>query len=298
MSLIHSALKQMDAQPTLAISPRAAASEQKLSLAKNIALAFAGLTATLAIAAVIWFVLERSKTPVTPKLADAPQPVAVQKSDAKQAAVALAENTNTAQTAASASASEASPPASGKLDARVLSTSANLPMPADQGKVAVQTSASFQPAAPFTKPSVPMNSTVPVSKAKPVVAAESVAPELSVDKRLALFLQADSSNDMPGALEQLKAVQQQTQPGNVSRVRAEAWYALRTGDTVGAKRSYADILDRLPDDEEASINLASLEARDGRGEAARQLLSTALRSHPDSEALRDALKRFKASAGN
>ena len=106
------------------------------------------------------------------------------------------------------------------------------------------------------------------------------------------------NNDLPGALEQLKVVQQQMPPGNVSRVRAEAWYALRTGDTAAAKRSYADILDRFPDDEEASINLASLEALEGRGDAARQLLANALRSHPDSETLRDALKRFKAPTGN
>jgi Tetratricopeptide repeat len=287
MSLIHSALKQMDAQPTLAVRSPSALPKADQSLAKNVVFAFAGLAAVVAIAAAIWLVLFPEKMPFVPKPSVAQLPVAVGNSPVKPSEV-----TPPVMVPASTS-----PPAIKDVPIELTQPAAVAVEKTSQAvKVIARQSEVVERTAPVDKQLATANASA--AKARPIAIAEPAPAEMSVDKSLALFLKATSSNDMIGALEQLKAVQQQTPPGNVSRVRAEAWYALRTGDIAGAKRGYADILDRLPDDEEASINLASLEAREGRGEAARQLLAAALRSHPDSEALRDALKRFKAPAGN
>ncbi len=287
MSLIHSALKQLNTPAGQAVSALSAAPEKDLSLAKNLAFAFAGMVAVLAIAAAIWLFLQPEKMLLTFKQPTAQVPVAMLNSSARPSHMTPPDIVKpTADSPAIQDVpADLTPPAAVVRKKNIQHT-----------KVVTQQTEVVERNASANKPPELVGSGP--AKAKPLATAETAPAELSVDKRLALFLQATSNNDMPSALEQLKVVQQRTPPGNVSRVRAEAWYAMRTGDTAAAKRSYADILDRFPDDEEASINLASLEVREGRGEAARQLLANALRSHPDSETLRDTLKRFKASTGN
>ncbi|MBV8619552.1 MAG: tetratricopeptide repeat protein [Curvibacter sp.] len=129
----------------------------------------------------------------------------------------------------------------------------------------------------------------PAVAARPEVIEEDKPPE----QRFALFLQAMKTNDLPAAEAQLKHLREQMSPSSVTLLRAEAWYALDSGDTAGARRQYNAILERLPGDEEASINLASLELADHHVEQARRLLHEALGQNPDSDALKAALARFR-----
>lgn len=160
--------------------------------------------------------------------------------------------------------------------------------------------------APVVDAPMPPPASRPVARPKarpPVpVKAATVAPviveDMPVQKRFALFLQAMKSNDMVGAGEQLKGLQNTLPAGTLSRSRAEAWFALRSGQGTTARQAYRDILVQVPGDEEASVNLASIEARADRREVARQVLSDALLSNPDSEVLRHALSRFKATGAN
>jgi predicted Zn-dependent protease len=121
---------------------------------------------------------------------------------------------------------------------------------------------------------------------------------MPVEQRYALFLASMKAGDLAAAREQLAGLQSQIPPGTMTRLRAEAWFALQSGDEPTARRSYQDMLERLPGDEEAAINLASMEARAGQREKARQVLSDALAYNPGSETLLAALARFKAPARN
>ena len=137
----------------------------------------------------------------------------------------------------------------------------------------------------------------PVSiKSAPVV--QPTADEMPIEKRYALFLQAMKANDLVVAGEQLKALQVKMPAGILSRLRAEAWFALRSGQDATARQAYRDILEQSPGDEEASVNLASIEARADRREVARQVLNDALRRNPDSDVLHHAVGRFKTPTAN
>lgn len=118
------------------------------------------------------------------------------------------------------------------------------------------------------------------------------------ENALRIFLQAVNNNNLIEAGERLKVVQALTVPGSLSRMRAEAWYALKTDQRDSARKIYTEILDRVEGDEEASINLASIEVREDRHAHARQLLAAALLRNPESELLRNSLNLFRATPSN
>ena len=138
----------------------------------------------------------------------------------------------------------------------------------------------------------------PLKQPKPVqqeqASVQAPEPSVSLEQRLSLFLSAMKSNEIDAAKVQLTAVQELLVPGALTRLRAEAWFALRSGNAALANQTYRHILERVPGDEEASLNLASLEAQANRGEWVGQVLADGLRGNPDSTALREALGRFNA----
>lgn len=79
-------------------------------------------------------------------------------------------------------------------------------------------------------------------------------------------------------------------------LRAQAWFDLKGGREDAAAQSYRQILDRMPGDEEAAVNLASIQARQSDQEGARTTLDTAARLNPDSAALRAALAQYTPNA--
>lgn len=117
---------------------------------------------------------------------------------------------------------------------------------------------------------------------------------MSAEQHFNQFLLAMRNGDLPGAERHLVALRAGLPQGSVSLLRAEGWHAMARDDRDGAARHYQAILDRLPGDEEASVNLASIELRRQRTEPARQILADALRMHPESEALKSALAGFRS----
>lgn len=79
-------------------------------------------------------------------------------------------------------------------------------------------------------------------------------------------------------------------------IRAQAWFDLQAGRDMAAAAGYRSILDRIPGDEEAAINLATIQLRQQQPEEARFTLDTAIRLQPDSVALRNALEHFTPDA--
>ncbi|GAA6121395.1 tetratricopeptide repeat protein [Acidovorax sp. FG27] len=131
--------------------------------------------------------------------------------------------------------------------------------------------------------------------AQPAVRTAPPAAAMPVEQRFNLFLQGMRANDLVAAEQHLAALRRELPAGSLSLLRAEGWFALARGDADAAAATYQNILNRLPGDEEASINLASIEARRQRTEAARQVLAEAVRLHPESESLKAALARFRSA---
>ena len=128
------------------------------------------------------------------------------------------------------------------------------------------------------------------------VSAPAVAAETSVELRFARFINAMKNEDQAAAEHELIELKKQLPAGTIGLVRAQAWFDLHAGHYALAAEGYRVILDRLPGDEEAAINLASIRIRQQRPEQARATLDAAVRVQPDSAALRAALGRFSATA--
>lgn len=123
----------------------------------------------------------------------------------------------------------------------------------------------------------------------PVVEAASLPP---VETTYALLNQALANNDLKVAREQLTLLEQILPAESLTLLRARAWFQMRTQDVASARATYQFILDRLPGDENAGLNLATIEAAAGHVETARQLLSKVLQENPDSLPARQALVRL------
>ncbi|GAA4418178.1 hypothetical protein GCM10023090_02780 [Acidovorax lacteus] len=162
---------------------------------------------------------------------------------------------------------------------------------------------SVAPASPAAteRPRPPAGAANPVARAprKAVASAPATpapAPEAVDDKpveqRFAEFMVAMNAQDWSGAQQQLDALRKRLPPQAAGLLRAQAWFDLQRGELDSARQGYQQLLERLPGDEEAAINLASVLSRQGQGEAARQVLLQAVQIRPDAPRLRDALRRF------
>ncbi len=319
MSLIHQALRDMDpplAADAAALAPRAAPAPARgrrgplLALVAALAVAVAGLAG--------WHAL-RTGRPLAAAAAPTATPPAVIAS-----AVAAPLPPAPASLAASAQAPlPSASPAPGLADATaptttaapvnapVVATAPALPAPVLQADATpvprpapARAFAQASTQSSTERPRASRAATLPAhpSPVHPAAARVAVSPAapasapaaMPVEQRFNAFLQAMRTGDLAGAGQHLAALRRELPPGSVSLLRAEGWHALAGGDASAAARIYQDILDRLPGDEEASINLASIEARRDRAESARRILADAVRLHPESESLKAALARFQA----
>lgn len=126
----------------------------------------------------------------------------------------------------------------------------------------------------------------------PAPAAAEPVEDKPVEQRFAEFMVAMNTQDWPAAQQQLEALRKRLPPQASGLLRAQAWYDLQRGDLDGARQGYQQLLERLPGDEEAALNLASILSRQGQADAARQLLAQAVQLRPDAPRLREALRRF------
>jgi len=102
--------------------------------------------------------------------------------------------------------------------------------------------------------------------------ATSPAPLHDVGEQLAALDSALAANDVE-AIPQLLATLSRQLPGNsLTLLRARAWAAHSQGDGDTAETHYRTILRRVPNDEQAGVNLALLEAARGDSDAAQARL--------------------------
>ncbi|WP_428000453.1 tetratricopeptide repeat protein [Acidovorax sp.] len=312
MSLIHDALKSMD---TAAAAPAAPAPVRPRANAAPRGGRPAWLDGALAFAIVVaagglgWVIWQSQKQPkplpyVVAAAAPAPQ---VALAPAAAASLPLVEVQTTAGTtpitdspvvvattampAPSVSAPAAQPPfvpapvqAAEPAAAVVVAQSAT--GQADSVTVAPRPAATPRPARTARAAAQPVVAPLPA----PVV------DETPVELRFARFVAAMKNNQSADAERELAALKSRLPAGSLGLLRAQAWFDLRAGNDAAAAEQYRAILDRMPGDEEAAINLASIHSRRGKPEEARATLDAALRLSPDSAALRSALGQFTPNA--
>lgn len=315
MSLIHDALKSMDApqdsKPAMARASRAAVRGRS-----------AWLDALLAFAVVLgagilgWFVWQTQMKPkalppplaATPSPAPIPSPVAVAAPVSETAAPAAVSQTpvlvaSAEPAAAPVPAMAAAPSITAPAPVALRAPAPSVVMePAAPKPVAVasQRNDSATPAAPAvtrlssTRQAQGTNRTNAV--AAPVTAAAPTVDDTPVELRFARFVAAMKESRTTDAERELAALNERLPAGSLGLLRAQAWFDLRAGRDAGAADGYRVILERLPGDEEAAINLASIQSRQQRPEDARATLDAALRVRPDSASLRAALAQFTPAA--
>lgn len=107
------------------------------------------------------------------------------------------------------------------------------------------------------------------------------------------FLDALNRGDAAAGRVQLDKLAVVLPANSLALVRAQAWFAARTGDEPSAYKYYQAILERNAGDEEASLNLAALESKNGHADYAAAILSDALRNNRDSAALQQGLQKLR-----
>ncbi|MFY3386656.1 tetratricopeptide repeat protein [Paracidovorax sp. MALMAid1276] len=334
MSLIHDALKSMDApQDAPRVLPRAPATPvRKRPAWVDAALAF---VIVVGVGVGGWYVWQTQTQPrFDPNLSRsaAPQPVAAQPvvpaplaaasapvvdlSAPQAAVVATAATTGTTAPATSVpvaggdAAAQGSPPVATPVAMPAAAVPAAPAQPVAATPVVAaapapatsQTAAGASPAAapvasPAPRPAPVRQARVgrPAAPVEPPAAAPAV-DETPIEVRFARLVSAMREGRSADAERELAALRERLPAGSLGLLRAQAWFDLRGGRDAAAASGYRTILERMPGDEEASINLASIQVRQNKPEEARATLDGALRLNPDSSALRAALGQFTPAA--
>lgn len=313
MSLIHDALRDMEGgsspvpagpvQPPPRVSGAGASTRSRSDWVGGVA----AFTVVVAAGAAGWMLLGPARTPPQSSMPvpAVPAPPAVQ-------SVAPMPSTPAAEMALAASAPSVPSVLTGPSGTVQASPAVNMPATIGTTTAAPSAAASPAPAVAQEGGGSPTSgaavvtaerlrgASAPASRAVrktgPASPAAPAAPEPVEDKpveqRFAEFMVAMNAQDWSAAQQQLDALRKRLPPQAVGLLRAQAWFDLQRGELDQARQGYQQLLERMPGDEEAAVNLASVLSRQGQGEAARQVLLQAVQIRPDAPRLRDALRRF------
>lgn len=317
MSLIHDALKSMDApqDPKLVLARAPVTVARRRPAWLDAALAFFIVLGAGVVGWLVWQSQMKPKRDLTPvavaPVSAAPQPLAATMpiaspppADTLQPAVA------TPVVADVGGAAPVAPPATPQA---AVATNVVLQSPSPAGTslpaapkvsapslVAADAQAGSAPAMQETPRLAPQRqarssrpATAPVA---PMPVAAPAVDDTPVELRFARFVAAMKEGRGADAERELAALKERLPAGSLGLLRAQAWFDLRAGRDAAAADGYRAILERMLGDEEAAINLASIQARQQKPEEARATLDAALRLRPDSAALRAALGQFTPAA--
>ena len=121
----------------------------------------------------------------------------------------------------------------------------------------------------------------------PVEISTEAAPPPTLDpqeteqliKAVTLAIQAGRQGEAQNLLKQL-AVRLPSE--SITLLRLNAWHSMQGGDPARAMALYRQIVERMPDDESAGINLALLHWKAGQTDEARRLMGSLAERHPES----------------
>lgn len=223
---------------------------------------------------------------------EAPLPTALRK---PVPVVAAREASAAASSAVTLAAKAAPAPVDKKVEPQPVATTGGLPAPAAERLIPAQPPTT-EPAPVQAEP-VRTETAVaprPVQPA-PVVKPVSTEPAENMAVVFDRFNRALAEQDHGQARTHLDTIQANLPPTSLARWRAEAWFAQQTGDLDRARETYLGLLDKLPGDENATLNLVTIEHRLQHPERARVVLERSLRHNPDAVALRAAMERLNQS---
>ncbi|MFJ1007949.1 tetratricopeptide repeat protein, partial [Bordetella bronchiseptica] len=138
------------------------------------------------------------------------------------------------------------------------------------------------PAARMEPPSVPAGAFIVQDKPARAGAANANAVAAMAEA----FDRAAAAGDLGTARRQLDSLRAALPGESLTLLRRQAWLHMYGGNDRAAAESYRALLARLPNDENAGLNLAIIEARQGRVADARALLERLRQQHPDSRGVR------------
>ena len=225
--------------------------------------------------------------------------VALPKSTPPLATVAIPAPAAVAMSAPMTIAMQAPPTAQASVAKVNVASKTPLPIPAP-----VPAAAKLSAEAPASKPTetasvaplliaaAPAVASPAQAKDKPIAAPAPAAVSVNIQELFEVFNRALADRDTTLAQKQLALIQSNLPEFSIARMRAEAWFAQQTADMDVARRLYVRLLDKLPGDESASVNLASIERLQMRFDAAKETLAKALRNNPNSTVLRSALDQI------
>lgn len=136
---------------------------------------------------------------------------------------------------------------------------------------------------------------VEVRQRKPVADGQDVDAR-DVRQTIAAMEQARIAGDRDAVHAGLRALSGTLRPDSLTLLRMQAWVAHGDGDLGEAERLYRTIADRVPDDQNAAVNLALLQARHGDIEAARARLQALATRKPASAQVAQALAEIGVQA--
>ncbi|MGR4894110.1 tetratricopeptide repeat protein [Stenotrophomonas sp. LARHCG68] len=112
---------------------------------------------------------------------------------------------------------------------------------------------------------------------------------------LALLQRAVAQGDAAAIEQQLQALRQLLPADSLTLLRNEAWVAHNRGDLVTAEDRYRQILLRVPEDTQAGVNLALLEAGRGQTDVAQGRLLRLAAENGDSSIIAQALAQIRGT---
>lgn len=296
MSLIHDALRQPATATDSGAPSRPHASPRHGPDGRRLPVAW--LLAGAVVAVPVAFLLPRDQTPPVPSAAPAiatvmpvaavippaaaPPPPATPVDSIDNAAIRPAYPTTPAPTAPSRVAAHVAPPAASIVPA----TAPTVPPAA--GPVAGN-----EPASP-ARAQIQLS----VRRQDPTSDRRDASDEsTTVAVRMAMnaLNTAVAGDDEAGIDDAVARLQALLPPQSLTLLRARAWVAHGGGDYAGAERLYRAILDRVPDDETAGVNLALLDARSGNVAEARTRLGQLASRNGRSKRVAQALAELEAA---
>lgn len=129
--------------------------------------------------------------------------------------------------------------------------------------------------------------------------ARDAAPAADTSTRipdaLASLQRAVAQSDAAAIEQQLQALRQLLPADSLTLLRNEAWVAHNRGDLVTAEDRYRQILSRVPEDTQAGVNLALLEAGRGQTDVAQGRLLRLAAENGDSSVIAQALAQIRGT---
>lgn len=145
-------------------------------------------------------------------------------------------------------------------------------------------------AAPTASPSAPSPISIKVERRTGAgTTARPDADDGQVARTVADIESAMSTGDLPAARRALAQLDAQLPGESLTLLRMQAWVSHADNDAANAERLYRRIVERVPDDINAGVNIALLDARRGDLDDARQRLTRLSGRYPRSQQITRAL---------